>query len=119
MVPFKNRLWALGDEMELWSSANGIDWMEETHTTPAISNLAQMLARSDRLVLIAGWQYSAPNYYRQVWQSTDGKSWSLLTNAAPFSATKLNQVQFLTIRRYLTLVFCTLIALLVMVALWR
>ncbi len=37
-------------------------------------------------------QYSAPNYYRQVWQSTDGKSWSLLTNAAPFSATNLNQV---------------------------
>ena len=92
MVPFKNRLWALGDEMELWSSANGIDWMEETHTTPAVSTLAQMLARSDRLVLIAGWQYSAPNYYRQVWQSTDGKSWSLLTNAAPFSATNLNQV---------------------------
>src|SRR5712691_1970248 len=31
----------------------------------------------------------------------------------------LNQLQFLTIRRYLTLVFCTLIALLVVVAAWR
>ncbi len=31
----------------------------------------------------------------------------------------LNQMQFLTIRRYLTLVFCTLIALLVLVAAWR
>jgi hydrogenase-4 component B len=31
----------------------------------------------------------------------------------------LNQLQFLTIRRYLTLVFCTLIALLVVVAIWR
>ena len=31
----------------------------------------------------------------------------------------LNQLQFLTIRRYLTLVFCTLIALLVLVAAWR
>jgi len=92
MVPFKSRLWALGDEMQLWSSANGMDWTQETHTTPAVSSLAQMLARSDRLVLIAGWQYSAPNYYRQVWQSTDGKSWSLLTNAVPFSATNLNQV---------------------------
>ena len=92
MVSFKNRLWALGDENELWASADGIDWTEESHTTPAISSLAQLLARSDRLVLIAGWQYAAPNYYRQVWQSTDGKSWSLLTNAAPFSATNLNQV---------------------------
>jgi Kelch motif len=92
MVPFKNRLFALGDETELWSSANGIDWTEETHTTPAVSSLSQILARPDRLILIAGWQYSAPNYSRQVWQSTDGKSWSLLTNAAPFSATNLNQV---------------------------
>jgi len=31
----------------------------------------------------------------------------------------LNRLQFLTIRRYLTLVFCTLIALLVVVAAWR
>src|SRR5713101_1747676 len=34
-------------------------------------------------------------------------------------STSLNQLQFLTIRRYLTLVFCTLIALLVLVATWR
>jgi hydrogenase-4 component B len=31
----------------------------------------------------------------------------------------LNQMQFLTIRRYLTLMFCTLIALLALVAAWR
>jgi hydrogenase-4 component B len=34
-------------------------------------------------------------------------------------ATRLNRLQFLTIRSYLTLVFSTLILLLVMVALWR
>jgi hydrogenase-4 component B len=34
-------------------------------------------------------------------------------------ATRFNRLQFLTIRRYLTLVFCTLIVLLVVVALWR
>ena len=34
-------------------------------------------------------------------------------------ATRLNRLQFLTIRRYLTLVFCTLILLLVVVAAWR
>jgi hypothetical protein len=92
MVSFKNRLWALGDENEIWTSADGIAWTEESHTSPAISNVAQMVARSDRLVLVAGWQYSAPNYYRQVWQSTDGKNWSSLTNAAPFSALNFNQV---------------------------
>jgi NADH:ubiquinone oxidoreductase subunit 5 (subunit L)/multisubunit Na+/H+ antiporter MnhA subunit len=35
------------------------------------------------------------------------------------STAKLNQLQFLTIRRYLTLVFVTLILLLLMVAAWR
>ena len=35
------------------------------------------------------------------------------------SATILNQLQFLTIRRYLTLVFGTLIVLLMVVAAWR
>src|SRR5262249_2713987 len=33
--------------------------------------------------------------------------------------TRLNRLQFLTIRRYLTLVFCALIALLLVVAAWR
>jgi hypothetical protein len=42
-----------------------------------------------------------------------------LARAVLVLATRLNYLQFLTIRRYLTLVFCTLIALLVMVALWR
>src|SRR5262249_39461845 len=35
------------------------------------------------------------------------------------SATRLNRLQFLTIRRYLTLVFCALIVLLLVVAAWR
>jgi hypothetical protein len=92
MVAYKDRLWALGDELEMWSSVDGIRWTEEAHTSPAISGLAKMVARSDRLLLVAGWQYSAPNYYRQVWDSVDGKNWSLLTNAAPFSATQLYNV---------------------------
>jgi hypothetical protein len=35
------------------------------------------------------------------------------------SAAKLNALQFLTIRRYLTLVFAALIVLLIVVAAWR
>jgi len=42
-----------------------------------------------------------------------------IARAVASIATSLNQLQFLTIRRYLTLVFCTLIALLVLVATWR
>ncbi len=42
-----------------------------------------------------------------------------LARAVSTAATRLNQLQFLTIRSYLTLVFCTLILLLVVVAAWR
>jgi hydrogenase-4 component B len=42
-----------------------------------------------------------------------------LARGVSIVATRLNALQFLTIRRYLTLVFCTLIALLAVVALWR
>jgi hypothetical protein len=50
-------------------------------------------------------------------------AWSLvygpIARTVGFAATRLNRLQFLTIRRYLTLVFATLILLLVVVALWR
>jgi len=42
-----------------------------------------------------------------------------LSRAVGTVANHLNRLQFLTIRRYLTLVFCTLIVLLVVVAAWR
>ncbi|HMA72181.1 MAG TPA: hydrogenase 4 subunit B [Xanthobacteraceae bacterium] len=42
-----------------------------------------------------------------------------IARAVTAASLSLNRLQFLTIRRYLTLVFCTLIALLVMVAAWR
>jgi formate hydrogenlyase subunit 3/multisubunit Na+/H+ antiporter MnhD subunit len=50
-------------------------------------------------------------------------AWSLvygpIARGVGVAATRLNRLQFLTIRRYLTLVFATLILLLVVVALWR
>jgi len=50
-------------------------------------------------------------------------AWSLvygpIARTVGLAATRLNRLQFLTIRRYLTLVFATLILLLVVVALWR
>jgi len=42
-----------------------------------------------------------------------------LARAVAAASLTLNQLQFLTIRRYLTLVFCALILLLVVVAAWR
>jgi hypothetical protein len=41
-----------------------------------------------------------------------------LADAAGFAADRLNYIQFLTIRRYLTLVFLALVGLLLALALW-
>ena len=49
--------------------------------------------------------------------------WDLCTSrvasAVDFAAERLNRLQFLTIRRYLTLVFAALVGLLIVLALWQ
>ena len=41
-----------------------------------------------------------------------------VASAIGFSADRLNRLQFLTIRRYLSLVFATLVTLLLVLAIW-
>ena len=41
-----------------------------------------------------------------------------IAGAVGFSADRLNRLQFLTIRRYLSLVFATLVTLLLVLAIW-
>jgi hypothetical protein len=89
---YNGQLWALGDQLQLWSSVDGITWSEQTHVVPGSANDPLLLALSDRLLLIGGWQYSAPNSYRGVWQSTDGQTWTQLASTTGFSARDLNLV---------------------------
>ena len=41
-----------------------------------------------------------------------------IVSAVGFSSNRLNRLQFLTIRRYLSLVFATLVTLLLVLAIW-
>jgi Big-like domain-containing protein len=95
-VNFKSRLWVLGDDTQLWSSADGLSWTEEAHSTPAPAVFTSpfLFARGDQLLLVGGAEFNAtgPNYFRQVWQSSDGKNWTKLTDSVPFDALNLNQV---------------------------
>ena len=45
-------------------------------------------------------------------------STALIADAVDFASTRLNRLQFLTIRRYLSLVFATLVTLLLVLAIW-
>lgn len=89
-VAFKGRLYVLGDESQLWSSADGFSWTEEVQQMPGFSPTfgttgAKLLVLEERMILIGGLQYSAPNYIREVWESADGKTWSKLLVALPFA----------------------------------
>jgi hypothetical protein len=89
-VVFKGRLYVLGDEWQLWSSADGFSWTEEVHQMPGFSPVfgttgAKLLVLGERMILIGGMQYSAPDYIREVYESTDGKTWSKLLAALPFA----------------------------------
>ena len=50
-----------------------------------------------------------------VWE---GRCICRIVGAVGFSADRLNRLQFLTIRRYLSLVFVTLVTLLLVLAIW-
>jgi hypothetical protein len=61
----------------------------------------------------------AAHYHVKVFDPAWRYIFGPIARAVGRSATTLNQLQFLTIRRYLTLVFGTLVLLLMLVAAWR
>jgi hypothetical protein len=61
----------------------------------------------------------AAHYHVKVFDPAWRRAYGPLARGVMRAASGLNQLQFLTIRRYLTLVFSALIVLLVVVAAWR
>lgn len=92
-VAYQDKVWALGDELQLWSSTDGLAWTEATPTLPGSTGGPSLLALSDRMMLVGGWQSTGSlQYYRGIWQSTDGQNWSPVLAAAPFEAMNLDQI---------------------------
>jgi hypothetical protein len=96
-VVFKDRLWVMGgwyDSLsspprDVWSSADGKTWEEVTPAAPwKHSDLPMTAVHDGKMWLLGGWyngrlkDHSASN---EVWSSTDGKDWKLVTKA-PWSA---------------------------------
>jgi formate hydrogenlyase subunit 3/multisubunit Na+/H+ antiporter MnhD subunit len=61
----------------------------------------------------------AGHFHMRVFDPAWNFAFGPLARAVNMIATQLNRLQFLTIRSYLTLVFCALVLLLLMVAIWR
>lgn len=94
---FQDRLWILGGwfnsfespPRDVWSSSDGVSWNLVTESAPWLhSDLPMTLAFKDRMWIMGGWKdgrlptHSASN---QVWSSTDGQTWQLITESAPWS----------------------------------
>jgi hypothetical protein len=96
-IGFKDRLWVLDEELQFWSTADGRDWVKEVPRLSGFSPIlgvsgAQLFVFENRLVLVGGLQYSAPDYFREVWSSEDGRNWSKILDATPFRADGFSQV---------------------------
>src|SRR5690554_7516074 len=96
-VVFKDQLWILGGwfnsyeapPRDVWSTSNGRDWHLVQKSAPWIhSDLSMAIAFDSKMYMMGGWYngrlegHSASN---QVWSSTDGGNWELVTKAASWT----------------------------------
>ena len=82
----RNRGSAPGDSV--WSSADGVEWRLETAATPFSKRqlFSALVAHRDRMYAVGGaiQGYHPFRAYNDVWSSADGKSWTKLTDQAPW-----------------------------------
>ncbi|MCA9037186.1 MAG: galactose oxidase [Planctomycetaceae bacterium] len=105
---FSERMWLMGGwrngrleghgaTSEVWSSQDGADWKLETSSAGWSPRLAAGIASHNGRMWIAG---GTENYYfgdasslkNDVWSTSDGATWQLETDSAPWSARAYHQL---------------------------
>ena len=96
-INFKGKLWMFGGRTsnggnnEIWSSVDGHSWTQE-NTDPSQlfspRTFHQVHEMNGQLWMTGGEHYVSNNYlrYSDVWTSTDGIAWTLVTDAAEFGS---------------------------------
>ncbi len=104
LIAFNNKLWIYGgifdstQSTKIFSSQNGIDWIEETQTTPFVQyQSSRFSVLGDKIYRIAG--YSAEvdelSTERYVYSSSDGLNWNLETENHGFDTKYQFQIESL------------------------
>ena len=88
------KMWVMGGATDgsansvhdVWSSADGITWTQVTAAAPwPARNLFKALSYNGKLWVMGGIQSSSGStVYTDVWNSTDGQSWTPVTSTAQF-----------------------------------
>ena len=99
VVEFKGKMWVLGGtenyyfgdasslKNDVWSSADGKTWTQETAAAGwAPRSYHQAVVLNDKIYVFGGGNY-VPEYFalNDVWSSSDGKNWELVTEHAEWS----------------------------------
>ncbi len=95
MISFNNRLWVIGGQGEtfmndVWSSADGVSWRQDvtdgntTYFAPRAGHACVVF--DNKLWLTGGYSESVTDYtlFDDVWVSSDGISWELVTASADY-----------------------------------
>lgn len=92
---FKDRLWVMGGGTylptyvgynDVWSSADGIVWREETPSAewdPRIWHASAVYR--DQLWVLGGWSDEPATNYGDAWRSSDGRSWTRFASEVMWS----------------------------------
>jgi hypothetical protein len=94
-VSFQGKLWVIGGGApnyvaDVWSSPDGVTWTRENDLPAGIGPRANMAAAvsgdGSTLYLIGGTSSSPTGTPGDVWQTTDGSTWTQQTASAPFGS---------------------------------
>ena len=72
---------------DVWSSADGIHWQQETAAAPWHPRLwFSSVVYRDRMWVMGGWSNDPSTNWGDVWYSSDGKTWTELKSAVTWKA---------------------------------
>jgi hypothetical protein len=74
---------------DVWKSADGVTWTQVTSAAPWAARAGASVVVRDGAIYLFGGEYaftgSPPPYFNDVWRTTDGANWELVTPAAGWS----------------------------------
>ena len=87
LVTYKDKLYALGgfetnfdttdSSDDIWSSTNGVDWVQETDAAPYGKRFGfEAVVFDDKIFMLGGVSLTTHKTKADVWYSTDGENWT-------------------------------------------